>query len=151
MTLYLVRGLPGSGKSTYALKSLEQFSINKPMIFEADAFFEDMGGNYNFKRELLGAAHDMCYGMTADSLNRGEVVIVANTFTQEFELKRYIKLAQLIGVECHIIECQGKWKSVHDVPYAVMESMKARWMPQEQVMEKFGELVTSYTIVNQGE
>jgi adenylate kinase family enzyme len=41
--LFLVRGLPGSGKSTFATHIWNEYAV-----CEADKFFYDKEGNYNF-------------------------------------------------------------------------------------------------------
>jgi len=53
--LTLVRGLPGSGKSTFA-----NFIWNDYAICEADKFFTDKEGNYNFDASKLKEAHKWC-------------------------------------------------------------------------------------------
>ncbi len=54
-TLTLLRGLPGSGKSTFANLITNEFSI-----CEADKFFTDKEGNYNFDATKLSQAHSWC-------------------------------------------------------------------------------------------
>lgn len=82
--IVLIRGLPGSGKSTLARSMESYFHV------EADMFFTDpYTGEYNFRREWLGAAHDSCQRMCRDALARGENVVVSNTFTQAWEMKPY--------------------------------------------------------------
>ena len=53
--LTLVRGLPGSGKSTFA-----NWIWNEYAICEADKFFYDKEGNYNFDATKLSQAHKWC-------------------------------------------------------------------------------------------
>lgn len=75
--LYIVRGLPGSGKSTFA-KSLG--GVN----YEADMFFINENGEYNFDPSKLKDAHNWCRHKAMDSMKSGEpIVVVSNTFTQE--------------------------------------------------------------------
>ena len=54
--LYLLRGLPGSGKSSVA-KSLMNAQTGH---VEADMFFMDNKGNYNFDVSKLEEAHKWC-------------------------------------------------------------------------------------------
>ena len=53
--LILVRGIPGSGKSTFA-----NLIWNSYAICEADKFFYDKDGNYNFDPSKLKQAHEWC-------------------------------------------------------------------------------------------
>ena len=51
-SFYLVYGVPGSGKSTYVERELKPF-IKDLQHFEADMFFYDKNGVYNFDFESL--------------------------------------------------------------------------------------------------
>jgi tRNA uridine 5-carbamoylmethylation protein Kti12 len=51
--LYIVRGIPGSGKTTFAK------SLNCP-VFEADMFFVNSQGIYNFDYTKIKDAHAWC-------------------------------------------------------------------------------------------
>jgi len=67
--LYLVRGLPGSGKSTFA----RALSVN---CYSADDFFT-RDGVYDFDPRLIGNAHLECQDKTKHSLSYGDDVAVA--------------------------------------------------------------------------
>jgi len=123
--LYLIRGIPGSGKTYLAKEVINNYkhTINH---FEADMFFE-LSGSYNFDRSKLNDAHLWCYANTADKLIKNESCIVANTFTTKWELSKYINLASKLGVEVKIVKCEGNFKSIHDVPDDTVEKMKERW------------------------
>ena len=60
--LFLLRGLPGSGKSTLA-KSISE------VHYEADMYFVDADGNYNFDATLLKDAHNWCQTITRMAMN----------------------------------------------------------------------------------
>ena len=93
--LYLVRGIPGSGKSTFA-KSLGGTH------FEADQFFM-VDGKYKFDGSKLKEAHNWCQNIvnTAMILNLtaglNKRIVVSNTFTQEWEMKPYFEMAEHHG------------------------------------------------------
>ena len=88
--LYLIRGLPSSGKTKLAhtlLDGLGQGSCH----FEADDWFEKEDG-YEFDPSEIKAAHSHCLAQTKRALDEGKPVIVSNTFTQLWELEPYVKL-----------------------------------------------------------
>lgn len=125
--LFLLRGLPGSGKSSLA-KSLSSALTEH---FEADMYFVDEKGNYNFDPTKLKEAHEWCrtecekvmgpYGF--------EEIFVTNTFTQEWEMKPYYELAEKYGylVFSLIVENRHGGTNVHGVPEDKLEQMKNRF------------------------
>lgn len=54
-TLILIRGCPGSGKTTLAKKLVEN-SDSKTKHFEADQYFTDASGNYKWDGMKIGEA-----------------------------------------------------------------------------------------------
>lgn len=117
--LVLVRGLPGSGKSTYAK--------TYPFLhYEAD-MYHMVKGEYKFVGENVKAAHEWCFTSTKVALNNGASVVVSNTFTRLFEMQKYIDLANDLSVQLLVYKCNGQHGSVHNVPEDVLKSMAARW------------------------
>ena len=120
-TLYIVRGLPGSGKSSLAKKITE-------LVYSADDFFTNKKGEYNFNAKLLGKAHEWCWGKVRDAMFIGaNAVAVANTFTQAWEAERYYQIAEEYGYSVFVIECQNDFGNVHDVPQESIDALKERW------------------------
>ena len=120
-TLYIVRGFPGSGKSSLAKKVTE-------LVYSADDFFTNKKGEYNFNAKLLGKAHEWCWGKVRDAMFIGaEAVAVANTFTQAWEAEKYYQIAEEYGYSVFVIECQNDFGNVHDVPQESIDAMKKRW------------------------
>lgn len=122
--LFILRGLPGSGKSTLA-KSIGG------LMFEADMYFLDADGKYNFDASKLREAHDWCRrnvynGMTVLNQSR---IIVSNTFTQEWEMQVYFDLAEQHGftVFSLIVENRHGNSNIHGVPDDKLEIMRNRF------------------------
>jgi len=87
--LILLRGLPGSGKSTVAKL------FDKALHFEADMYFLDADGNYQFDASKIKNAHNWCRHSVMDAMKEGHpIVVVSNTFTQEWEMEVYYLLAE---------------------------------------------------------
>lgn len=125
--LYIVRGLPGSGKSTFA-KSLGGIH------FETDSYFM-VDGEYKFDFTKLKEAHKWCQDSvnTAMILNHttgiNEVIVVSNTFTQEWEMQPYFEMAESWGYQVFslIIENRHGGVNEHGVPEDKIEVMKNRF------------------------
>ena len=121
ITLYAIRGLPGSGKTSFA-KSL---NLN---FYEADQYFEKFNNN-KFDHKLLEKAHQYCYQSVKQELQRGKSTVVSNTMTSKEELKEYENLARTLNVKfvSMILENRHNGKSVHSVPSTTIEQMRKRF------------------------
>lgn len=115
--IVLVRGIPGSGKSTIAKQEFPNHSH-----YEADMFFVNKG-EYQYNRERIQDAHAWCQKMTADALSRGEDVVVANTFIRTWEMQVYIKM----GYSVRIVEATGNYLNVHGIPPKIVQRMRDRF------------------------
>lgn len=127
--LTIVRGLPGSGKSTYAQRV-------HSLHFEADQFFEDSKGNYKYDIKLIGVAHDWCYSNTVKALRYNIDCVVSNTFTKMWELERYLAIPTLLdNVSLSVVEMKTQFENVHGVPEDKLALMASRWeeIPQEWI------------------
>ena len=125
LTLYIIRGVPGSGKSTYAKNLIAQNSSLKH--YEADMAFYNKEGTYVFDPKLLKFAHNWCFNQVKEELLKGNSVIVSNTFTQKWEIERYIKLGKECSANIIIKKAVGNFNNIHGVPLDKVDSMKARW------------------------
>lgn len=131
-TLFLIRGVPGSGKSTFARHIWNDYAI-----CEADKYFYDKEtGEYNFNHSKLKAAHEWCRNEVEDRMKENKQnsqyypeIVVSNTFTQEWEMEPYFKLAKQYGyrVTSIIIENRHGGTNVHEVPEESIRKMKDRF------------------------
>lgn len=119
--LVLIRGLPGSGKTTMARKMIGFVHI------EADQYFIDQAGEYRYDRMQLPSAHRWCQRKTYTALKQGKPVVVSNTFVKLWEMAPYFEMCQSLGISPVVLEAAGQWGSVHDVPLIVIEKMRASW------------------------
>ena len=125
-TLTLIRGLPGSGKTTLGKLLSSKYSIG--CHYEADYYFEDEHtGEYVFDASKLYQAHEWCKAQTRISLMNNFDVIVSNTFTTLKEMKPYTDMAQGLGCALNVIECKGQFGNIHDVPKETIDKMRQRW------------------------
>ena len=119
--LILVRGIPGSGKSTFAKLICNQH-------VEADMFFE-LDGEYKFDSSKLKQAHEWCKNKAEGWMKNGYNVAVSNTFSQDWEMQPYFELAKKYGYMVHslIKENRHEGKNIHNVPEEKLEQMKNRF------------------------
>jgi predicted kinase len=131
--LYIVRGIPGSGKSTMAKMLVgEDF-----LVCEADKYFIDKEtGEYNFDFTKIKEAHKFCQDTVEtymkDSLVNDQFyreIAVSNTFTQEWEMEPYLELAKTYGYKTFSIIVENRHGGVnqHSVPDEVLTKMRERF------------------------
>lgn len=121
--LIVVRGVSGSGKTTVA----ELFGVR---VYSADDYFTHESGFYDFHREELGLAHKQCQDHVEwEMKNNYEKVVVANTFTVNWEMKPYFDMAKKYGYRVHTIVVENRHgsKSIHDVPDAILNNQRDRF------------------------
>ncbi len=147
-TLYIIRGLPGCGKSTLARKICH-------VVLETDSWFRvwdgDKGGYvYKYDPTKLAENHCKCQqaceaNMNGEPLYVGSMLLenpphseiaVANTFTRQWEMEPYRELARKYGyqvveltVKVDLTDQQLAARNVHGVPVDVIAKMRARWEP----------------------
>jgi predicted kinase len=129
--LFLVRGLPGSGKSTFATHIWNEYAV-----CEADKFFYDKEGNYNFDPSKLKDAHAWCKNEVETRMKDHQInqqyypeIAVSNTFTQEWEMKDYYDWASDFDYKVFslIVENRHEGVNEHGVPEDKLEIMKNRF------------------------
>ena len=133
--LFLLRGLPGAGKSTLA-KSLASSGYH----FEADTYFINKDGEYKFDGSKLKEAHQYCQAAVEEAMSwdqnieqalksdwRG--IVVSNTFTQAWEMQPYYDLAEKYGYRVYslVVENRHGGENVHNVPREKIEEMARRF------------------------
>lgn len=135
MKVYIIRGAPGTGKTTEASK----MDKNENAVHcSADNYFYEVaalnGTSYleEFKPWLVGKAHQFCWGAFIHALvvMGEETIIVDNTNTYKWEYENYVLLAEQLGYEVEIITTDMSEsaevyheRNTHGVPLEVIERM----------------------------
>jgi NEDD4-binding protein 2 len=148
----ILRGLPGSGKSTIA----DNLSINNNgVVFSTDNFFI-VDGEYKFDGKYIGDAHTWNKLNVLKALRSSyPYVIVDNTNTQYWEMEPYIKMAFDFDYEIAIVEPDHEGvfdvdlcfsRNKHGVPKEVIQKMKDRWETTESIYNKIAELAKELNV-----
>ena len=129
----ILRGISGSGKSTYA-NSLNE----NGMIVSADDYFINEKGVYEFDSLKLKKAHDSCLrGFVFCLENVEENIIVDNTNLSLWEMESYIRLAklywaviQILTIPCSVDAAYAR--NVHKVPLETITRQEQRRIVAEE-------------------
>lgn len=120
--LILIRGIPGSGKSTYARQYFSDC-----IHLEADMYFSAPNGEYIYDPSKIKQAHAWCQESTKIFLNNGKDVVVSNTFTTSKELDFYINYATEHNIPYAVFRMTKNYGSIHNVPSEAIDRMTARF------------------------
>ena len=126
--LIILRGIPGSGKSTVADILAE--GVFNHTICCADDYFTNDEGVYNWYPSGIKKAHEASQLKCREAMERGESrVIVANTNTTEKEMKPYNDMANEFGyrVISLIVENRANTTNIHNVPESTLKKMCDRF------------------------
>ena len=126
-SLIILRGLPGSGKSTLA----ELLSEKKWPVFSIDDFFTDpLTKVYTFDFSKNHLAYKDCQEKTEKAMETNtEKIFLENTFTLEWEMEPYFKLAQKNKYTVHVltVENRHKGKNTHAISDEQIQKMAEKY------------------------
>jgi predicted kinase len=125
--LFLLRGLPGSGKTTLAIALSED---GRYPVFSVDDYFTDESGRYEFRFQENHLAYKQCEECVKNAMQQEATrIFVHNTFTMEWELEPYKKLALAYGYRLHVITVENRHggTNVHEIPVEQIDRMRSKF------------------------
>ena len=119
--LIIIRGLPGSGKTSLA-------RLMSSVVCEADDYFIQ-NGVYQFDHSKLKEAHQQCQNKCREAMQQElEIIVVSNTAVRRWEMEVYKGYAVAFGYEVFEITMSGPLRpSLHGAPDEVIQRMKDTW------------------------
>jgi NEDD4-binding protein 2 len=151
-TLYLMRGVSGSGKSTTARK----LGVGGVVLSTDDYFMQ--GGRYVYDSSQIIQAHRWNEARAEEAMRRGiSPIVIDNTLVKAWEGKAYVELALKYGYQIKVSEPESpQWrkfkpglpdealsllaqelskKNVHGVPAETIDRMLHDWEPGVRVID----------------
>lgn len=121
--MYLIRGLPGSGKSTFAETIADAMNAQH---FEHDRYLYTDEGEYLWTPKRMAYAYRQCLRDTEAAMTTGVDVVVSNVFPTAKAMKNYRKLAEQYAYRLTyaVVENRRGGVNVHDVPQEALDDMR---------------------------
>ena len=104
--LILLRGLPGSGKSSLAKILSEDGAF--PMFSVDDYFTNPQTGDYQFDYKTNHMAYKQCEENCKKAMESGsQKIFIHNTFTIDWEMEPYFKLAKEFSYKLFVLTLEN--------------------------------------------
>ena len=139
--LFVMRGLPGSGKSTVARAIVAKYP--GATVCSADSFFVNkITGEYEFDPNGLRSAHEESQKSAEKAMaseGRG-VVVVDNTNVRKWEMGFYFKAAERHGYNVVVLETKTPWR----LDPAVLAEKNSHGVTADVLRKKVGQFEFVY-------
>lgn len=130
--LQIIRGLPGSGKTTLALKNFSHL-----MRIETDMFFS-RGGKYVFTLDLNKQAVKWFNKTINNFAKTGMDFVVTGVFAAHTErLEKTIQAGLDNGYDVYVETLNTDFGNIHNVPQEHLDAMKAAFISERELKSKY--------------
>jgi len=143
-TVFVMVGLPGSGKSSLVQGLIRSMGLTygrDVVVCSADSFYLRADGTYDFDGASLGAAHSYCKARFSLALGQESVqyVFVDNTNLRRRDREWYVRVAEGCGWRVAFVpvgnpldpstwaECAAR--NIHGVPLETVKRMAESYDP----------------------
>lgn len=126
-SLIILRGLPGSGKSTFAKVLSEE---KYPVLSVDDYFTDTKTGEYKFEFSENHLAYKSCEERTKKFMEKGSAkIFIDNCFTLEWEMEPYFKLAAEYNYQVFVATVENRHGSenIHAVSNEQLNKMAEKY------------------------
>lgn len=118
--MVLVRGLPGSGKSTY---SHVNFVSQGFKHLETDMFFIK-NGVFKYEPGKYAQAVEWCQRRTIEAVSERLNIVISNHFLRHWELGFYLQLAEKNNYDVVVHTCYTQYAAKATYPQRLIDTMQ---------------------------
>lgn len=136
-TLSLVRGLPGSGKSTFAKRHFPG------VLHLENDMYHYHNGVYTFDESKVTDGINFLTDIVKKAMSAKIDVVISNTFCRARTIDWYKSFCPAY-TKFVVYRMTGKFENVHDVPADVLSSMKDSFEPYpDELFVQVGNVLTN--------
>lgn len=130
--LQIIRGMPGSGKTTLAIKEYPDL-----LRLETDMYFT-RNGEYIFTKKLNEEAVEWFYDAVEKAAECGIDFVVTGVFAAHTErLSRVLAITMLQGYDVYIKTLTDDFGNTHGVPKEHLDAMRANFTSEDRLKEVY--------------
>lgn len=136
MEAYIMRGIPGSGKSTWVGNIVRFYEDRHKSVLVCSAdHYHIVNGEYRFDPKNVTKAHNSCLKTFLYEGRLKDVVIVDNTNISAWEISPYYRLAEMFEYKVTIVQVVCPFevaikRQTHRVPDEKIFAMYTRMMSE---------------------
>lgn len=127
LNLIILRGAPGSGKSTFCNKLIERYKDYVVTVCSNDQFmFED--GKYKWSEQKLNKAMVLCFIKCIRALeDEHEIIVIDNTNLTPKYYEKYIIAAEFYGYKVYFCHLKGEYQNIHGVSETQVNESRSKY------------------------
>ena len=148
-TMYIMRGCPGSGKSTFVRKMTTIMSEADYKVCDCDDYF-NKDDKYKFVRYKLHLAHKQCQEYAKDACETNvPYVFISNQNVNWREIRPYVRIAIDNDYTIELVGPSVPWayqadelykRNTHSVPLETIKRRLRQYQPDSDILD----MITQY-------
>ena len=134
--MFLMRGLPGSGKSTIVNSEVARV-LPDVVVCSADHFMME-NGEYKFRPEKIASAHAKSFEASVEAATKKLPICMDKQFMNLSHMEHSLSLSEVFGYILFVLESRTPWRRqpselsrrcVHNVPELTISGNLAKYAP----------------------
>lgn len=141
-SVIIIRGVPGSGKSTYA----KMIKTDDDIILDINDRHV-VNGVYNYGSRSMKDAIAEQFALFNKHLANNDNIILVGSFTKPFHMSEYLYVLAGKGVEVFIVDLLDSYQNIHGVPDELVDKMKSNFEKVNDSILNTFQFIKSYNYI----